>query len=171
MKKILWMLLLLLLVATIATVLYKQRQFEAVPDPEQADTAAGTAASVDLADGAYCFSRTQKASDAEPYSVEEHIALRVAGSAVTGTKEGMQAGPGMTNGYTGTLSGTRTGNSIVAIYAYTVEGSQNKEQEEYEFKNDSLVKSRYALVEKDKMLVPDKTSEPKLVAYAEEECK
>ncbi len=123
-----------------------------------------------LADGKYCFSHSKTATDTEPYNIKEEIILNINGEKVLGTKSGTQNGPDMTNGYTGTLEGIKKINNFELLYSYTVEGSQNKELEIYEFSNSSLFKNRYVLVEKDGILMPDKTSEAKMIEYKEIAC-
>ncbi len=121
--------------------------------------------------GKYCFSRSQTATETEPYTVEEHVVLNIGADLhVTGTKTGSQAGPDMTNGYTGTLSGTVVGTTAELTYAYTVEGSSAKELEVYEFSPNTLTKKRWNLTEQNKILVPDRVGEPKLIAYTGETC-
>ena len=85
-------------------------------------------------------------------------------------KTGSQSGPDMTNGYEGILAGSLNTNILDLIYSYTVEGSKNKEQEIYELQDNSLVKLRWTLVEKNNMLVPDKIGEPKSILYLSEKC-
>ncbi len=121
--------------------------------------------------GTYCFSRNQIATPDEPYSAEEHIVLHIADDkTVSGTKTGNQAGPDMTNGYTGTLSGALTDNTMELTYAYTVEGSSAKELEVYVMDTSTLTKKRWVLVEQDKVLVPDRVGDPKLIVYTKENC-
>src|SRR5689334_22017160 len=55
--------------------------------------------------GEFCFTRTQKATESAPYNIEEHVKLNFNDKSVTGSKTGTQAGPDMTNGYEGTLTG------------------------------------------------------------------
>src|SRR3989344_203666 len=109
--------------------------------------------------GEYCFTRTQKATKDAPYNVEEHIVLNFDDSRVTGTKRGTQNGPNMNNGYEGTLEGSIIENEMELTYAYTIEGSQNRELEVYTFTNEDLVKKRWALKDKiingKSILVPD----------------
>lgn len=123
-----------------------------------------------LTDGDYCFYRLQEATDAAPYRVEEHVALHIAGDTVTGEKDGTQAGPDMTNGYEGTLVGSRAGNDLDVVFAYTIEGSSNSEREFYEWSEDVLTKLRYPLVEKDGMLVPDETKDATPIVYTGVPC-
>jgi hypothetical protein len=121
-------------------------------------------------DGKYCYTYLQKATPEAPYAVEEHIFMSVVGDIVTGEKTGTQKGPDMTNGYYGALTGTKKGNDIEVIYAYTVEGSQNKEKELYVMSENSLDKKRYSLLEKNGMLVPDLNSTVRIISYAQESC-
>jgi hypothetical protein len=107
-----------------------------------------------------CFSRIQKATPEAPYSVEEKITLKIDGSTVVGEKSGTQSGPDMTNGYTGTLTGSHAGSIFVLRFDYAVEGSKQSEEEEYVLGEGVLVKLRYPLLDKGKVLVPDKSKEP-----------
>ena len=118
----------------------------------------------------FCFSRTQVATEDAPYSAEEYIELNLKDNVVIGTKEGTQAGPDMTNGYLGTLTGERVGDLISVIFSYTIEGSAQKEKEEYILKEESLVKQRYSLIEDGDLLVPDKESEVTEIVYKKDLC-
>mgnify|MGYP003450354893 FL=1 len=121
-------------------------------------------------DGKYCFSRTQVATETEPYSVSEKITLIISNNIVTGTKTGTQAGLDMTNGYEGTLEGTKESDKLQLTYSYTIEGSQNKEKEIYLFSPEELKKERYVLKEEGGILVPDLTSEVKIINYTKDNC-
>ncbi len=123
------------------------------------------------ASNALCFARTQSVTEDAPYSVEEYIELKIENSTVFGTKQGTQAGPDMTNGYEGTFSGNVDEGKITVVFSYTVEGSSQKEQEEYMQKDGNLIKLRYPLVDKDDMLVPDKTKEATEIIYLSATCK
>ncbi len=161
MKKVFW--LIFLIVCTV--ILFALFKSPSKPIVENGDT------STFLGDGQqYCFAYYQTATPGAPYQVEEHVVLNISGNKITGTKEGTQNGPDMTNGYQGTLEGTRDGNNIEAVYSYTIEGSKNKELEIYEIKNKVLVKHRFPLKEENKILVPDKSGEEKLISYQSEEC-
>ena len=122
-------------------------------------------------DGKYCFSRFHVATASEPYEVQENISLDIIGDLVVGIKEGTQKGPDMTNGYSGSLNGNIKENIMELIYSYTIEGSNGKELEIYEIRDDSLIKKRWTLTEKDKMLVPIRIGEPQIIPYIKEECK
>lgn len=124
----------------------------------------------DVTDGEYCYTRLQEATETAPYRVEEHVVLNISGDRVTGTKRGTQAGPDMTNGYTGDLKGTKTENNLELVYSYTVEGSQNKELELYTVSPEVLTKIRYVLIEKEGMLVPDKNTSAQNITYSKEPC-
>jgi len=117
-----------------------------------------------------CYQYHQLATSGEPYSVDEELKITTAGDLVTGTKTGTQVGPDMTNGYEGTITGTQVGDTITAIFAYIIEGSSNNEQEEYQFRNQALVKHRYPLVDKNGILVPDKTGNKKDMIYNRVTC-
>lgn len=132
-----------------------------------------------MKDGKYCFHRLQVATETEPYEVEESIILGIKGTAVEGVKTGTQRGPDMTNGYTGKLKGTKDAeNNLELVYDYTIEGSNQKELEVYKLNENSIIKMRWPLIEQDTfnekfdkgILVPDKTSEPKMIVYDAEAC-
>jgi len=124
--------------------------------------------------GKYCFVRTEKATVDAPYSVEEHVVLNFDGVKVSGTKRGTQSGPDMTNGYEGTLIGATIDNEMELTYAYTVEGSKNRELEVYTFDKENLIKKRWVLHEGKingvNILLPDYVGEPMLIAYQPEGC-
>jgi hypothetical protein len=129
--------------------------------------------------GMQCFSRIQKATDTAPYNVEEYVVLNFDGIKITGTKRGTQAGPDMTNGYTGTLEGAKIINEnieeIELTYSYVVEGSKNRELEVYTLDKNNLIKKRWLLVDRKingvSILVPDYVGEPSLISYSSTECK
>ena len=125
-----------------------------------------------LKDGQQCYTYSHEATKTEPYTVSEFINLMVNGKIVTGTKKGSQNGPDMTNGYTGTITGTTDGNVINDVFSYIIEGSPNKEAEIYRAREDQIgiEKLRYPLIEKNKMLVPDTTKEFKTMLYARVIC-
>lgn len=118
-----------------------------------------------------CFSRSQVATKEAPYTVEENIEIVMNENLISGTKSGTQAGPDMTNGYEGTLSGEIVDNLIVVIFNYMIEGSNQKEKEEYIFENQNLVKLRYKLKDDKGVLVPDKTDDPTKITYTKSICK
>ncbi len=118
-----------------------------------------------------CFSRSQVATKEAPYAVEENVEIVVNENLVSGTKSGTQAGPDMTNGYEGTLSGEIVDNVIAVMFSYTVEGSNQKEKEEYIFEDQNLVKLRYTLKDDKGILVPDKTDDPIKITYTKSVCK
>ncbi len=123
-----------------------------------------------LADGTYCYARNQKATADAPYSVSENMKIFVTGNTVTGTKTGFQAGPDMTNGYAGSLEGSRDNNRLTLVFDYTVEGSSNREQELYDWSPGGLTKLRYVLKESNHMLAPDLTSTPQMIEYTTIPC-
>lgn len=132
-------------------------------------------AGVPLAESrAYCFSRLQEATIEAPYRVEEFISLTRVRGTVSGTKQGTQSGPDMTNGYEGTLEGTTDGAGLELVYSYTIEGSQNKELELYSFSGEDLVKQRYPLKEEKRngidILVPDQSKETTSIVYSATDC-
>lgn len=122
----------------------------------------------------YCFGRVQEATTDAPYRVEEHMQLSRVRREITGTKSGTQVGPDMTNGYEGTMTGGMVGDHLEFTYAYTIEGSQQKEVEHYLIDGSNLVKQRYVLREKKRngeiVLVPDTSSTPTLSTYTSESC-
>jgi hypothetical protein len=120
--------------------------------------------------GRNCYEYNHTATASEPYTVHEKIDITKAGGKIIGTKSGTQTGPDMTNGYTGSLTGTASGDVFTAIYAYVVEGSAQKEKEIYSIQKDALVKHRYVLVDEKGTLVPDMTSAPKDMVYAKVSC-
>jgi hypothetical protein len=121
-----------------------------------------------------CFGRIQEATPTAPYHVEEHILLMIDGTSVTGTKRGTQAGPDMTNGFEGTLSGSKLDTALELVYSYTIEGSTGKELELYTLGANELVKKRWALEEElhdgSHILVPDHIGAPTLITYTKEVC-
>ncbi len=76
----------------------------------------------------------------------------------------------MTNGYTGTITGSVQGDMITVTYVYTVEGSQNREQELYRISTDGLRKLRYPLIDQGDILVPDTTQEYQEMIYTAAPC-
>ena len=121
--------------------------------------------------GHQCFTYHQIATTDAPYAVDEYLDINIDGKNVVGTKQGNQAGPDMTNGYMGDIVGQINGNILTSVYSYTVEGASNKEKEEYFIKDKDLIKQRYVLVEKDGILMPDKTNTPKDMYYTATPCK
>jgi hypothetical protein len=123
---------------------------------------------------AYCFGRLQEATADAPYRVEEHMSLTRVRGDITGTKSGTQAGPDMTNGFTGTMTGEAKDGYLQFIYAYTIDGSKQKELEVYRINGADLVKQRYTLdlAKKDgeEVLIPNLSSTPTLITYTAEAC-
>ena len=117
-----------------------------------------------------CFARSQVATTEAPYSVEEYIELKQVGTNFVGTKRGTQVGPGMSNGYVGTLTGSAKDGLITLIFDYVIEGSEQFEEEIYQMENENLVKLRYPLLESKNTLVPDKTQTPTRVVYTKADC-
>ncbi|MEZ4103617.1 MAG: hypothetical protein R3B55_03685 [Candidatus Paceibacterota bacterium] len=117
-----------------------------------------------------CFSRNQEATEEAPYSVSEYIELNIDKNIVSGIKTGNQSGPDMTNGYQGTLAGEIKDQKIEVIFDYTIEGSDQKEREEYLLKDAGLVKNRYQLIEENGFLVPDKNTPPTEIIYTKTDC-
>lgn len=125
---------------------------------------------IQLTDGRQCYTYSHDGTPDAPYTVNEFIDITIANGVVTGTKTGTQKGPDMTNGYTGTITGTLANNTITDVYAYTVEGSQNKEKEIYRTGLVGIEKLRYPLVETVGMLVPDTTKDFQVLSYARVGC-
>jgi|GEM_PF-2320752 len=123
-----------------------------------------------LTDGQQCYTYDHKATTREPYTVTEFIDINISGTKVTGTKTGTQKGPDMTNGYTGSITGTLDNNVITDIFSYVIEGSKNKEQEIYRTSKIGIEKMRYPLIEKAGMLVPDTTKTFTAMSYARVGC-
>lgn len=117
-----------------------------------------------------CYAYHQVATKSAPYAVDEVLDITTTGTAVSGVKQGTQKGPDMTNGYTGTITGTVEKGVITSVYAYTVEGSQNKEQELYRIVSSGLEKLRYPLIQGKGMLVPDTTQSFKVMTYTTTDC-
>ena len=109
-----------------------------------------------VAQGKSCYAYDHKPEAGAPYAVHEILSLSVGKNVVAGTKTGTQAGPDMTNGYVGSISGdVQPDGSLDLVYSYTVEGSKNKEEELYRPTSAGLEKMRYPLLEKKGILVPD----------------
>lgn len=125
---------------------------------------------VSVPSGHYCYAYHQLATPTAPYKVDEYIDMTVNGTSVSGTKHGTQAGSDMTNGYEGTLVGNTTGTDINAKYSYTIEGSDNTEQEIYKYTKDGLNKWRYPLKDEKGILVPDVMKEYSILSYASVDC-
>lgn len=123
-----------------------------------------------LKDGHQCYVYSHDATVDAPYTVNEFLDINISGTKVTGAKSGMQSGPDMTNGYTGTITGTLENNQITDVYSYTVEGAKNKEQEIYRTNKTGLEKLRYPLIEEKGILVPDSTKEFTAMSYARVGC-
>jgi hypothetical protein len=80
----------------------------------------------------------------------------------------------MTNGFTGTMTGEAKDGYLQFIYAYTIDGSKQKELEVYRINGADLVKQRYTLdlAKKDgeEVLIPNLSSTPTLITYTAEAC-
>jgi hypothetical protein len=125
---------------------------------------------ITLVDGRQCYTYSHAGTTTEPYTTSEFIDMVISGTKVAGTKRGTQSGPDMTNGYTGTITGTLDNNTIIDTYSYTIEGSKNKEKEIYRAGKTGIEKLRYPLMERSGMLVPDMTKEYSLLLYARVGC-
>lgn len=125
-----------------------------------------------FADGEQCYAYNHIATTTEPYEVSETIKINIKGGIVTGAKTGTQEGPDMTNGYSGTLTGTIREEMMDVVFSYTIEGSKQKEKELYRPRADQIgiEKLRYPLVEEKGILVPDTTKEFKALLYARVGC-
>ncbi len=156
MKKLLILLTLILIVFCAVAMQQYKKEHAALVQKETTEETVQT----------LCFERTIKATPDAPYSTNEEVTITLEGEAVTGTKFGTQAGPDMTNGYEGTLSGTQIDDKLELLFNYTIEGSSQAEQELYLLRDGSLFKQRYPLVEEGDVLVPD-TSKP----FSEQEYK
>lgn len=118
----------------------------------------------------YCFSYTHAATTDEPYTTTEHLSLTRIRDTISGTVEGTQRGPDMTNGYTGTLHGTLTTNGFIADTTFTIEGATQTEQQIFELTDTTLTKLRYVLKEEKGKLVPDLTTMPTRILYQSIPC-
>ncbi len=123
-----------------------------------------------LVDGRQCYAYNHEGTPEEPYTVSEILDITIAGKNITGTKTGNQSGPDMTNGYTGTITGTWENNTISDVFSYVIEGSAGKEREIYRTNVTGLEKMRYPLVQSDNMLVPDTTEDFKIMNYSRVPC-
>jgi ABC-type multidrug transport system fused ATPase/permease subunit len=115
--------------------------------------------------GESCYVYNQVATVDAPYKVDEYLNIKVSGDKVVGTKKGNQSGPDMTNGYTGSISGTLSSDTIKSVFSYVVEGSKNNEQEIYKITPSGLDKLRYPLIDKKGVLTPDTSKEYKTLSY------
>jgi hypothetical protein len=125
---------------------------------------------ISLVNGRQCYTFNHEATTVEPYTVNEFLDITINGAKVTGTKNGTQQGPDMTNGYSGTITGTLDKDTITDVFSYTVEGSKNKEEEIYKAGKTGIEKLRYPLIEKKGILVPDITKEFTELIYARVGC-
>jgi len=144
----------LLIIAVLVIVLNKNNQQKSeITEPSQ------------LTPTELCYHYNQVATKDAPYSADEYISLETIGNKITGSKQGTQNGPDMSNGYQGSLKGTIEDGQITVVFDYEIEGSKNKEQELYIKTDSGLSKKRYPLIEKNKILVPDTTKEFKYLEY------
>ncbi|MEI8175196.1 MAG: hypothetical protein WCG28_04575, partial [bacterium] len=125
---------------------------------------------ITLKDGRQCYAFSHEATSTEPYTSNEFLDINISGTKVTGTKNGTQKGPDLTNGYTGTIVGTLKENTITDIYSYVVEGSAGKEKEIYQASKTGIEKLRYPLVEEKGILVPDLTKPYQNLSYSRVGC-
>lgn len=117
-----------------------------------------------------CFTYQHNATESEPYNISEKIEITINDSQVTGTKNGTQFGPNMSNGYQGTLQGIISGTNIMSLFEYVIEGANGAEQELYTISENILTKHRYQLKELGKILVPDMNSEKTDIVYTKTTC-
>lgn len=89
-----------------------------------------TPATTELADGSYCF---QQSIGRDTTSIN----LSINGNTVSGEMNWI---PYEKDGARGTLQGTRNGNEITAIWAYVIEGSDQKEQVMFKIEGDQLLR-------------------------------
>ncbi len=120
--------------------------------------------------GENCYTYDQLATKEAPYEVHETLVLNIENEKVRGEKTGNQKGPDLTNGYFGNVLGEIKENKIESIFSYTVEGSEGKEKEIYEIKNDKLVKLRYPLKDEKGILVPDTNFTANTLNYNKVDC-
>ena len=125
-----------------------------------------------FSDGRQCYSYSHTATKTEPYTTSELIDITVLGNSVTGTITGNQAGPDMTNGYTGTLVGTIQGDTINSVFKYVIEGSSGQERQIYKMMpgHIGIEKLRYPLIMESGMQVPDTTQSVTLIQYSRVGC-
>jgi len=160
-------LVVILVLAVLGAVIFSRREAK---DAAQVPPAEGAQQVVTLADGRQCYVYSHDATSDAPYTASEFMDITIKGATVTGTKKGMQSGPDMTNGYTGTITGTLADNGITDVYSYVIEGSPNKEEEIYRAGPVGLEKLRYPLVQGKGMLVPDTTKPFTVLTYARVGC-
>jgi hypothetical protein len=123
-----------------------------------------------LKEGRQCYAYSIEPTANAPYKVSEFLDITIKGEKVEGSKKGTQSGPDMTNGYNGSITGTLKDNMISGVFAYTIEGSKNKEKEIYHTSKVGLEKLRYPLIEQKGVLVPDTTKEYTTMSYARIVC-
>lgn len=123
-----------------------------------------------LEDGRQCYTYSHEATPDAPYTTTEFIDITINGKVVTGTKNGTQNGPDMTNGYTGIIAGTLENNGITDVYSYIIEGSKGKEKEIYKAGLVGLEKLRYPLIDQKGVQVPDTTKPFKVLIYGRVGC-
>jgi hypothetical protein len=180
MKRKGWIVIAVIIMIAAGIVWYKHAQWEAARQgigsaAEQSDEETQTQkAPLFASDRTYCFEYLHEATADAPYRVEEKLTLTKARQSITGEKRGTQAGPGMTNGYEGTIVGSIAQNSngyhIEGDFTYTVEGATQTEHEIYETFGDTLVKLRYELTDVHGTLTPDTNSTPTRLTYSPVAC-
>lgn len=83
-----------------------------------------------ITDGTYCFERREGADVTE-------VKLNLNGDTVTGEMNWI---PNEKDGARGTLAGTRSGDEIMAIWSYTIEGSAQTEEVIFKIEGDQLLR-------------------------------
>lgn len=155
-------------VGAVGAFLYFSSQKEMSKSPS---LPSNTSQGAPLPDGKYCYQYSQKATQDAPYSVEEYSEIVLSGNTVSGLKRGSQSGPDMSNGFDGTLSGTRDGNSLTIRFKYVIEGSSGEEMELYSLDENTLTKHRYTLKEEGGVLVPNKDEFVKDIVATKVSCR
>jgi hypothetical protein len=166
-SRIVLVILVIVAVAFVASFFLRDKSASPVSVAENTDN---TQVVVQLADGRQCYTYSHAATTEAPYTVSEFIDMTITDGVVTGTKKGTQAGPDMTNGYEGTITGTLSNNTITDIFSYTIEGSQNKEKEIYRASVVGIEKLRYPLTEAAGILVPVTTEDFQVLSYVRIGC-
>jgi hypothetical protein len=96
-----------------------------------------------------CYTNVTPATADAPTSSTETIELTVTGDKVSGNITGMQDGPEIQNAYSGVLEGTKTGDVLSVETTFTIEGSTVIEKQEYQVKDNELLKKEGPLHEVD----------------------
>lgn len=118
----------------------------------------------------HCYAYNQKATPNAPYAVDEYVSIVMKDDEISGTKKGTQSGPDMTNGYEGTLVGSKNGDTVTLLFSYIIEGSSGVEKEIYKFVEMGIEKWRYPLIEEDGILVPNLAEDYEALLYEMIDC-